>query len=292
MQSLWRDTWSLQIPKKIQMFMWRAIKESLPTKSNLMRHKIITNSVWELCNKGAEDVLHALWSYPVIQLVWSSEDWSSPFRALHFYDFAKLCCQVLQESRELRLAKFGVLCWALWQCRNKVRLNKPVDKIEQTNAFAGGYLDEFLQCNSQVEPPPAPHLQTRWTPPTQCKYKFNYDGFVFQDKGEMGLGIIVRDTRGSPIASVVQRIKYPMSVEAVEALAAKRAIKFALEIRIREGEFEGDSSTIVNSLINGDHCDVVFGLILEDALTMSLNLTTCKFLHVKHWGNSVAHLLA
>ena len=74
MQSLWRDTWSLQIPKKIQMFMWRAIKESLPTKSNLMRRKIITNSVWELCNKRAEDVLHALWSCPVIQLVWSSED--------------------------------------------------------------------------------------------------------------------------------------------------------------------------------------------------------------------------
>jgi hypothetical protein len=130
---------------------------------------------------------------------------------------------------------FGVLCWILWQRRNKVRLNKPMDRVEHTNAFVGGHLDEFLQCNSRGEPPPKPCHQIRWTTPTQYRYKFNYDDAVFQDKGEVGLGVVVLDARGLPMASLVQRIKYPMSVEAVEALAAKRAIQFALEIGIREG---------------------------------------------------------
>jgi hypothetical protein len=40
---------------------------------------------------------------------------------------------------------------------------------------------------------------------------------------------------------MVQRIRYPNSVEAIESLAAKRVVQFALEIRIHEGEVEGDS---------------------------------------------------
>ena len=236
--------------------------------------------------------MHALWSCPVIKSVWLSEEWLLPFRAIHFYDFADLFSKVLQDSRDLQSAKFGVLCWALWQRRNKVHLNKPIDRIEQTNTFAGGYLEEFLQCNYREEPPLVPRLQIRWSTPTQCRCKFNYDGAVFQDKGEAGLGVIARDARGLPMASLVQRIKYPMLMEAVEALAAKRAIQFAFEIGIREGEFEGDSSTIVNALTNGEQCDAVFGLFLEDALTISSRLTSCKFLHVKRQGNSVAHALA
>ena len=43
------------------------------------------------------------------------------------------------------------------------------------------------------------------------------------------------------MASMVQRVRYPNSMEAIESLEAKRAVQCVLEIRIREGEVEGDS---------------------------------------------------
>ena len=35
LQDLWKSIWSLKVPKKCQMFAWRATREALPTKLNL-----------------------------------------------------------------------------------------------------------------------------------------------------------------------------------------------------------------------------------------------------------------
>ncbi|GMY22569.1 succinate dehydrogenase assembly factor 1, mitochondrial-like [Fagus crenata] len=99
-----------------------------------------------------------------------------------------------------------------------------------------------------------PLRKTKWKALTSCRYKFNYDGAVFRDKDETGLGVVV---------------------EAVEALAAKGAIQFALEIGIMEDEFEGDSETIVKALKDVCPSHTTFGLIIEDVRALSSNLEKC-----------------
>lgn len=84
------------------------------------------------------------------------------------------------------------------------------------------------------------------------------------------------------MASLVQKIMYPQSVEAVESLAAKRVVQFALEIGISEGEFEGDSETIVTAFKDDCHsCHATFGLIIEDVRALSSNLARVLFNHIK-----------
>jgi hypothetical protein len=58
------------------------------------------------------------------------------------------------------------------------------------------------------------------------------------------------------MASLVHKIMYPQLVEAVESLAAKRVVQFALEIGISEGEF-------------------------EDVRALSSNLARVQFNHIK-----------
>ena len=102
----------------------------------------------------------------------------------------------------------------------------------------------------------------------------------------------LRDARGLPMASLVQRIRYPQSVEAVEALPAKCAVQFTLEIGISEGEFEDDSETIVKALSNDSHNTAAFDLILDDVKTLSSNLTKdVQFKHVKRLARYVQTLL-
>jgi hypothetical protein len=83
-------------------------------------------------------------------------------------------------------------------------MNKPVEDMEQINAFAQNYLDEFIQSSSSPVPPQADRPIISWRAPSQCQYKFNYDGAVFRDRGEAGLGVVVRDARELPMASLVQ----------------------------------------------------------------------------------------
>lgn len=79
-------------------------------------------------------------------------------------------------------------------------------------------------------------------------YKTNYDGVVFCESGEAGIGVVVRDAKGEVIAALAEKITYPGSVEMLEALAARKAAKFIVELGISCSEFEGDSEVVCNAL--------------------------------------------
>ncbi len=72
-------------------------------------------------------------------------------------------------------------------------------------------------------------------------FKVNFDGALFKETNEGGIGVVICDNAGQVIATLSQRIQTPQSMEMIEALASRRAILFAKEIGINIAEFEGDS---------------------------------------------------
>jgi ribonuclease HI len=129
--------------------------------------------------------------------------------------------------------------------------------------------------------------QTHWRKPTTCSYKVNYDGAVFAETAEAGIGVIVRNAYGKPMATLSQKIRFPLSVEATEAMAARRAVRFALELGLTEVEFEGDSRTI-NDALNGEKYThkQISGLSLKTQRPLHDAFHKHLFLHVKRMGNS------
>ena len=43
--------------------------------------------------------------------------------------------------------------------------------------------------------------------------KINFDGVVFKETEEAGLGVVVRDSHGKVLASLAEKIKLPSSLE-------------------------------------------------------------------------------
>ena len=62
----WRSMWKFNIPGKIKHFLWKACFDALPTKTNLLKRKILMDAVCPLCSKEPKSVVHALWSCEVI----------------------------------------------------------------------------------------------------------------------------------------------------------------------------------------------------------------------------------
>ena len=213
-------------------------------------------------------------------------------RKSKFLNFTELWCQVTKMESLVDMELFSTICWAIWHRRNKARLKQPVDKAEHIPDFAREYLHEFQSSQTTHGPNPLPQQQTQWKKPTTCGFKVNYDGAVFAETAEAGIGVVVRTANGSPMATLSQKIRYPLSVEATEAVAARRAVRFALELGLTEVEFEGDSRVITDALTGEKYAQADFGVIIEDTKALAQLLQKHSFLHVNRMGNSVAHALA
>lgn len=84
---LWKGIWSLKVSNKVKNMVWRACRNSLPMKMNLVWRMIIDSPICDRCQDSPDSVLHALWSCREVDVVRSdAELWS--FRSgMHFDDF-------------------------------------------------------------------------------------------------------------------------------------------------------------------------------------------------------------
>ena len=57
----WKKFWSLLVPHKTRHLLWRACREALPTKVNLVQRKVVLNDTCEACGLMVESTGHVLW---------------------------------------------------------------------------------------------------------------------------------------------------------------------------------------------------------------------------------------
>ena len=80
---LWRTIWSLQVPNKIKNLVWRACRNLLPTKENLVRRTIIENPTYDRCKHEPKSALHALWNCSKLVVVWGRRTISALQKMTH-----------------------------------------------------------------------------------------------------------------------------------------------------------------------------------------------------------------
>jgi hypothetical protein len=68
---IWSTIWSLQAPRNVQSFIWRACKDLLPTRDKLLRGKIVKDPYCPMCGKEAETLGHLLWWCHSAKAVWA-----------------------------------------------------------------------------------------------------------------------------------------------------------------------------------------------------------------------------
>ena len=123
---VWKQIWSMNVPQKVKMLLWRACHEAMPTKHSLFWRKITEDDLCVRCRATTEDSLHA-WACLELDLVWADpERWS--FRGgVQFLTFKELLSWITKHTQMLEL--FVVTVWSVWNQRNRVRLIQPADAI-------------------------------------------------------------------------------------------------------------------------------------------------------------------
>ena len=124
----WTLIWKLSISPKVEIFLWRAAADFLPTMLALQRRRVVSTSSYPCCSAALEDTLHAVFQCSAICNIWNQVQLEVRIDgALSFVDcWAVHGCTLTKE----KLQQVAMLCWEVWNRRNQWVWNrKNVGKI-------------------------------------------------------------------------------------------------------------------------------------------------------------------
>ena len=166
---------NLRYRVRLNIFLWKASTDSLPIEANLLKRKIIADPSCHLCGSFPEDVNLALWDYEAVKIVWCKDfSWVNRFEAAN---------GTFLDLMERLITKLGIadlfvtMAWLIWTHQKK----KP---ITGKNHTVGKY------CCGKL------HHRRNWLPPELGEFKANFDGAMFNERDEAGVGVVIRDSMG------------------------------------------------------------------------------------------------
>ena len=209
----------------------------------------------------------------------------------------------------------------LWTWRNNLHLGKPALPLNKVIEFARERLTEAAMSTSLFSysttgaynhnlnsdgatatkdtattnallSPQAQRTSTMWMAPETHNYKLNFDEATFAKDGAAGIGVVIRNDDGLVITSLSQRIPLSASVIEVEALAARRAMEFALELGFDNMTLEGDSKVLMKTLNARGNTLAHYGNLIADILVLTSHFSKVQFSFVRRQCNRLAHSLA
>ncbi|KAL0325468.1 UNVERIFIED_CONTAM: hypothetical protein Sradi_5116100 [Sesamum radiatum] len=282
--------WKARVPNKINVFLWRVCKEAIPTTSHLIRRTCDIKPACTMCGAPYEDSKHALLKCSFARQAWALAD--LPWAIISQWrdgmdDWIDHVRKVLERDE---FNFFAVLCWMLWQNRNKrVMENKHSSPIEVV-ASAKSFLQDFQNCIVRTNPPGRFSAPT-WSPPKSGTIKINFDASVVKELGGAGLGIIARDHKGNCVACRTKTLLGATDPEHCEALAVRLAVDLGIEQDWRNCLIEGDCILVIQKLLVAKEDASAIGLIISDILHLSPFFDSLSYAHVKRTANSAAHYL-
>ena len=120
---LWNWIWKLQCPKKIQLFIWKAMRNQVPTRQYLAFSRPHISDHCPRCNIP-ETTIHILRDCPWAKEVWCQSSGSLPltFFQLPLQSWLQTNATgkaVILHQQLPRKICFPFLCWHLWLAQNK-----------------------------------------------------------------------------------------------------------------------------------------------------------------------------
>ena len=162
---VWKGVWKIQASNRVRHFIWRAVKDSLPTKENLKKRQIQLDVTCSLCDESKEDTMHTLWLCDQAQSVWKSEASFVYLYQRKFRTFMDLFEVVLDRGSVFKVAWFSTIAWSLWQRRNRIRERQQTWPLHEVSRRAKEMVLEFFEINRRPTQPVRRSAPTYWHPP-------------------------------------------------------------------------------------------------------------------------------
>lgn len=299
-RGFWKGVWRLKVPGVVKHFIWKVSNNILPTKVNLVKKKILEDPLCPICHCEPETIVHTLWSCRSSLSVWQEAPRRIQKLAIDVYDGRSLLQQLQHKLDEEEFEIAISLAHQLWLRRNNYVFEGKFEPPQQLVIQTLQTMELHRKVHDIVDPrdegcPSAVGQRNEgkvWKKPRDGLVKLNWDASIDKASKKMGLGGLIRNSRGEVVAAFSSSIPYVQDPDAAETIALWKAILFCLDRGFQSVILEGDSLHVVEALRQEGRSWQRFGQLIEDSRLMLHSLSSFEVCHVSREANQAAHLLA
>ncbi|KAG6642613.1 uncharacterized protein LOC122276927 [Carya illinoinensis] len=186
------------------MLIWRVCHESLATKLNLFKKRIVDSLLCPVCQQEPESVMHALWSCNSVQDVWGVSLRKLQKGVVMENNFKELWTLLIADLESEELVEFAATVYQIWKRRNSLVFENRFWDPGKVVEAARSTVSEFKEANATTEGVQVEirHSIPLWSPSPINTFKANWDAAVDRRKSKIGAGVVIRDWEGRTVASL------------------------------------------------------------------------------------------
>jgi ribonuclease HI len=298
----WKWLWKINSIPRVVFFLWLACHDRLPTKSMLLKRKIVPDDSCPLCTHDKESLLHILRDCDMVKPVWTNlntplpSDFFSPSSIktwIHEGSTSSFHTTSLHGVHWRDL--FPLICWYIWTARNKTVMEgtpfQAQDVLKKAKAFAVEFFFSISPVHNQVT---KSNTLIGWLPPPSGFMKLNTDGSVLGNPGKASAGGLLRDSNGKWIHGFAHNLGITNSL-AAELWGLRDGLLLARNLNITKLIIEIDAKSVVDLLHNA-HTNQIsshpYSALINDCRCLMLDFETATIHHAHRESNYCADILA
>jgi hypothetical protein len=266
-REVWRKLWALLVPNVEKHFILRACHDSLQTRENLAKRKVITNSIYPFREQEKETCSYILWQCPSARDVWSIGPLKTQKSTLTGPDFMQIVEGIFGVCLKEETVQFVGLVRHIWLRRNEVLhgdvCTHPCELVQQNLRVVEEYKQVQIAGKSYraIERVPA---GLKWEALVYGWVKANWDAALDSKTRRMGFGVIVREHNGNVKVMQSKLLKGFLPLFAAEAQAVLVAIHLCAEMGFPKVYLEGDAKGVVDGVLSREKNNGQYGHVMED----------------------------
>ncbi|KAL9426438.1 hypothetical protein AB3S75_033257 [Citrus x aurantiifolia] len=166
----WNVIWAMELPEKIKIFTWRAVKNLLPTAENLWKRRVVHDPICSRCKMKAGSIVHAILECKPARQIWKLTPYYAEMNVLINQDLLSMMKEMEKRRSKEELRRIIALCWAAWYSRN----GSIFENIEQDPHITVAKADAIVEAYARVKmgkilaaASNKPEKSLSWLPPLQ-----------------------------------------------------------------------------------------------------------------------------
>ncbi|XP_010418521.1 PREDICTED: uncharacterized protein LOC104704085 [Camelina sativa] len=198
--------WKTSLPPKLKHFYWRVLSSALGTGKELNRRGIPIDATCQRCCQEVESINHLLFQCSYASTIWRQSNLPAGLSfTSSLEDNIKALLLMYKSAMDKNKQHLPIwIGWQIWKSINDLIFNIVVWDTNSVLLKATDNVVEWLaatqpsrQQSNPNTPIANPPLSPHWNSPTTDVVKVNFDGSFQLDNGNIGVGWIIRDNKGT-----------------------------------------------------------------------------------------------